>query len=85
MTELLVGTRKGLLVLRGEPGAPFAIVTRAFEGEPVDYALRDARTGRVLAAVTSPFWVLGSGSPTTPPATGSPRAAWRCPRAATRR
>jgi photosystem II stability/assembly factor-like uncharacterized protein len=56
MTELLVGTRKGLFVLEGEPGSEFAIRTRAFVGEPVDYAMRDPRTGRVFAAVTSPFW-----------------------------
>jgi photosystem II stability/assembly factor-like uncharacterized protein len=56
MTELLVGTRKGLFVLEGQPGAQFQITTRAFVGEPVDYAMRDPRTGRLLAAVTSPFW-----------------------------
>ena len=56
MTELLVGSRKGLFVLEGEPGAAFEISTRAFVGEPVDYAMRDARTGRLFAAVTSPFW-----------------------------
>lgn len=56
MTELLVGTRKGLFVLEGEPGGGFEITTRAFVGEPVDYATRDPRTGRLFAAVTSPFW-----------------------------
>ncbi len=56
MTELLVGTRKGLFVLEGEPGAEFQMTTRAFVGEPVDYAMRDPRTGRLFAAVTSPFW-----------------------------
>jgi photosystem II stability/assembly factor-like uncharacterized protein len=56
MTELLVGTRKGLFVLEGEPGAEFRITTRAFVGDPVDYAMRDPRTGRLFAAVTSPFW-----------------------------
>ena len=56
MTELLVGTRKGLFVLDGEPGSPFAIRARAFVGDPVDYAMRDPRTGRLFAAVTSPFW-----------------------------
>ena len=56
MTELLVGTRKGLFVLEGEPGAAFETRTRAFVGDPVDYAMRDARTGRLFAAVTSPFW-----------------------------
>jgi hypothetical protein len=56
MTELLVGTRKGLFVLEGEPGSPFEVTARAFEGEPVDYALRDRRSGRVLASVSSPFY-----------------------------
>jgi photosystem II stability/assembly factor-like uncharacterized protein len=55
MTELLVGTRKGLFVLEGEPGSRFEIVTRAFEGDPVDYAMREPG-GRLFAAVTSPFW-----------------------------
>jgi photosystem II stability/assembly factor-like uncharacterized protein len=56
MTELLVGTRKGLFVLEGEPGTPFEPTARAFAGEPVECALRDTRTGRVLASVTSPFY-----------------------------
>jgi photosystem II stability/assembly factor-like uncharacterized protein len=56
MTELLVGTRKGLFVLDGQPGSQFAIRTRAFVGEPVDYAVRDPRTQRIFAAVSSPFW-----------------------------
>jgi photosystem II stability/assembly factor-like uncharacterized protein len=56
MTELLVGTRKGLFVLEGEPGSAFEITTRAFEGDPVDYAMREPHSGRVYAAVTSPFW-----------------------------
>ena len=55
MTELLVATKKGLFVLAGEPGGPFAQTARAFAGEPVDYAIRDPRSGRLLAAVTSPF------------------------------
>ena len=56
MTELLLGTKKGLFVLEGEPGGEFAVTTRAFAGEPVEYALRDPRSGRVFAAVTSPFY-----------------------------
>jgi photosystem II stability/assembly factor-like uncharacterized protein len=56
MTELLVGTRKGLFVLEGDPGAAFAVKGRAFAGEPVDYAMRDPRTGRLIASVTSPFY-----------------------------
>jgi hypothetical protein len=56
MTELLVGTKKGLFVLEGEPGSPFEVTARAFAGEPVEYAIRDPRSGRVLASVTSPFY-----------------------------
>jgi hypothetical protein len=56
LTELLVPTKKGLFALQGDPGEDFAINARAFAGEPVEYAMRDPRTGRVLAAVTSPFY-----------------------------
>ena len=56
MTELLLGTKKGLFVLEGEPGAPFEVVARAFAGEPVEYALRDRRSGRLAASVTSAFY-----------------------------
>src|SRR5215210_6041845 len=56
MTELLVGTRKGLFVLEGEPGSPFEVTGRAFAGDPVEYALRDPRSGRVHASVTSAFY-----------------------------
>ncbi len=52
MTELLVGTRKGLFVLRGDIGEPFEVATRAFPGEIVEFATRDARTGRTFASVT---------------------------------
>jgi photosystem II stability/assembly factor-like uncharacterized protein len=56
MTELLVGTRKGLFALAGEPGEPFEVTDRAFAGENVEYALMDPRSGRLLVAVTSPFY-----------------------------
>jgi photosystem II stability/assembly factor-like uncharacterized protein len=56
MTELLAATKKGLFVLEGEPGEEFTQTTRAFAGEPVEYALRDPRSGRVIAAVTSAFY-----------------------------
>ena len=56
MTELLVGTKKGLFVLAGEPGAPFEVTGRAFAGEAVEFAVRDARSGRIFAAVTSTFY-----------------------------
>ncbi len=56
MTELLVGTKKGLFVLEGEPGGKYEVTARAFPGEPVEYATRDTRTGRVFATMTSPFY-----------------------------
>jgi photosystem II stability/assembly factor-like uncharacterized protein len=56
VTELVVGTKKGLFLLEGEPEAGFEITTRAFAGEPVDFASRDPRTRRLLATVTSPFY-----------------------------
>ncbi|MGH2927849.1 MAG: exo-alpha-sialidase, partial [Solirubrobacteraceae bacterium] len=56
MTEVLVGTKKGLFVLEGEPGEGFEITGRAFAGEPVDFATRDPRSGRLLATMTSPFY-----------------------------
>jgi photosystem II stability/assembly factor-like uncharacterized protein len=56
MTELLVGTKKGLFVLEGEPGVPFEIKARAFAGEPVEYATREPRRGRLLASVSDPIY-----------------------------
>jgi hypothetical protein len=56
MTHLLVGTRKGLFVLEGEPGGPFQIASRAFDDAPVEYAVRDPRSGRIFASVSSAFW-----------------------------
>ncbi|MEA2286529.1 MAG: hypothetical protein QOJ21_2572 [Solirubrobacteraceae bacterium] len=56
MTELLVGTKKGLFALEGDADGAFEVTARAFAGEPVEYAMRDPRTGRILAAVTSPFY-----------------------------
>ena len=55
MTELFVSTRKGLFVLEGEPESGFEVGARAFSGEPVEYAMRDPRSGRLLASVTSAF------------------------------
>lgn len=56
MTEVVLGTRKGLFVLEGEPPEPFEVRARAFAGETVDHALRDPRSGRIFATVTSPFY-----------------------------
>jgi photosystem II stability/assembly factor-like uncharacterized protein len=55
MTELMVGTKKGLCVLEGDAGSEFELKSRAFPGEPVEYAMRDPG-GRVLASLTSPFY-----------------------------
>ena len=54
--ELLVGTRKGLFVLRGPRGGPMEITGRAFEGADVEYAIKDHRSGRYLASVTNPYY-----------------------------
>ena len=58
MTELLVGTKKGLFVLRGDAhaGEPFEIAARAFPGDVVEFAMRDPRTGRCFAGHTSGFY-----------------------------
>jgi hypothetical protein len=50
--EVLVGTKKGLFVLRGARGAQMDVAARAFPGESVEYAIRDPRTGRYYASVT---------------------------------
>ncbi|MBA3748434.1 MAG: exo-alpha-sialidase [Solirubrobacterales bacterium] len=55
MTELLAATKKGLFVLEGDPGGPFEVTGRAFAGEPVEHALRDPRSGRLVVSVTSAF------------------------------
>ena len=56
MTELLVGTKKGLFALQGDNGGAFEISARAFAGEPVEFAIRDRRSGRYFACVTSAFY-----------------------------
>ena len=56
VTELLVGTKKGLFRLEGDAGDGFEITARAFAGQAVEYAMRDPRTGRYLASVTSWFY-----------------------------
>jgi len=50
--ELLVGSKKGLFVLRGRRGASMAIAGRHFPGQVAEYAARDPRTGRTFASVT---------------------------------
>lgn len=53
---MVLGTKKGLFLLESEAGGGFDIRTRAFTGQPVDFAIRDQRSGRLFAAVTSPFY-----------------------------
>ncbi len=86
MTELLVGTKKGLFVLEGEPG-------RRLRG---DRARVRGRAGRVRAARPALGRAARGGrarrstarrcsSPTTPPASGTRRRGSSSPRAARRR
>ena len=56
MTEILVGTKKGLFVLQGDGGAGFRVASRSFPGEPVEFAMFDPRTGRTFAGAGSPFY-----------------------------
>lgn len=56
MPELLVGTKKGLFVLTGDAAGSYRITTRAFPGDVVEYAIRDRRSGRYFASVTSGFY-----------------------------
>jgi molybdopterin converting factor small subunit/photosystem II stability/assembly factor-like uncharacterized protein len=50
--EILVGTRKGLIVLRGPRGGPMDVAARRFSGQTVEFAVRDPRSGTYLASVT---------------------------------
>jgi photosystem II stability/assembly factor-like uncharacterized protein/molybdopterin converting factor small subunit len=51
--EILIGTAKGLVILRGDRGGgPMDVVARRFSGVVVEYATRDPRTGTYLASVT---------------------------------
>jgi molybdopterin converting factor small subunit len=54
--ELLIGTRKGLFVLRGPRGGPMEIAARGFSGQTVEFAMRDDRSDRYHAGVTSGFY-----------------------------
>src|SRR5205809_963638 len=50
--ELLVGTHKGLFVLRGPRGGAMDIAARQFDGVTAEFAMRDPRTGTYYASVT---------------------------------
>lgn len=66
--ELLVGTKKGLFVLRGPRGRRMDVAGRAFEGQVVEYAKHDPRSGRYFASVThgqfGPHLFWTDGEPT---------------------
>ena len=81
MTELLVGTRKGLFVLDGKPGGGFEVTARAFAGQSVEYAIRDTRSGRYLASVTSWFYGPRIWVTDDPRASGSRPRGSNCPKA----
>lgn len=51
--EVLVGTTKGLFVLRGPRGGAMGMAARPFPGTTVEFAVRDPRTGACFASVTS--------------------------------
>lgn len=50
--ELLVGTRKGLFVLRGRRDGEMRVLSRLFPGQEAEYACRGERTGTYFASVT---------------------------------
>ena len=50
--ELLVGTRKGLFLLRGSRAGELRVVERLFPGQEAEYACRDPRSGTYFASVT---------------------------------
>ena len=51
--EVLVGTTKGLFVLRGPRGGAMEVAARHFPGVTVEYAMRDPHTGVYYASVTN--------------------------------
>jgi len=53
--ELLVGTRKGLFVLRGPRGGRMEIAERQFEGRVVEFAMRDERSNTYFCSVTDQY------------------------------
>ena len=54
--ELLVGTRKGLVIGRSSDRERWEFTETLFPGWFVDYAVRDPRHGRIWAAVTHEQW-----------------------------
>ena len=65
MTELLVGTKKGLFVLEGARACGFEGDRARVRGRARQYAMRDPASGRILAAVTSAFTGRSCTTPRT--------------------
>src|SRR5579875_1938555 len=83
--ELLVSTKKGLFALEGDVRFGFELRARAFAGVPVEYALRDRRSGWLVATTTSPFYGPKIFLPATAPQGGGRHAVLSCPPAVSRR
>jgi len=62
MTEVLVGTKKGLFVLAGEPGSAFRVAHRAFPGDVVECEIE--QVGILRNPVIS--WEEAHGNPAPP-------------------
>ena len=56
VSELLIGTRKGLVIGRSDDRQRWSFRDTLFPGWAVDYAVRDPRSGRIWAAVTHDQW-----------------------------
>jgi hypothetical protein len=54
--ELLICTRKGLVIGRSEDRQTWTLGEPAFLGNQVDYAIRDQRSGRLYAATSHMQW-----------------------------
>ncbi len=54
--SILVGTRKGLIVLDKSGGDSYAIARVEFKGIPVSFACRDPRDGRIWACLEHGHW-----------------------------
>ena len=53
--KILLGTRKGLLVLEQQTN-DWKVIYEAFSGIPVSYACQDTRTGSLWAGLDNGHW-----------------------------
>src|SRR5881396_3239392 len=75
--EVLVGTRKGLFVLRGERGGPMDVAARRFGGQTVGYAVGTVLRFRHARTVRAPRLLHGRSSHRGVGAIGRPEATRR--------